>query len=218
MATHSSDPLTAAMTSILLPILQPNGFRRKTNRVLVRIRDDILQFFDLQLSAYGGKDFCVNYASLSLYCPRDYLILQPGDRLKQENGTEAWLSAATHDAANLSMHIVTRMTEAQAMVFFESTSSTEGLLAYLEKENWGSLHHLNLEKACCAAKLHHFPIAREYALQAIELYLKDGRSWCLEGIELCKQLLGEIENGSADALLAQWLDHSVGKLGLQKFL
>jgi hypothetical protein len=66
MAARSSDPLTAATTSILIPELRFFGFRRKTNRLIARIQDDILQFFDLQLEAYGSKGFCVNYASLSL--------------------------------------------------------------------------------------------------------------------------------------------------------
>src|SRR4051794_33981471 len=86
MAGRSSDPLTAATTSILIPELWSHSFRRKTNRIIARIQDDILQVFDLQLSAYGGKDFCINYASLSLFCPREYLILQPGARLTRENG------------------------------------------------------------------------------------------------------------------------------------
>jgi hypothetical protein len=67
MAVRSTDPLTAATTGILIPALRLQGFQRNSNRVIARIKDDILQFLDLQLSAYGGKDFCINYASISLF-------------------------------------------------------------------------------------------------------------------------------------------------------
>jgi hypothetical protein len=151
MAVQSSDPLTAATTIILIPELRSHGFRRKTNRIIARIQDDILQFFDLQMSAYGGKDFCVNYASISIFCPRAYLVLQPGARLKWENGAEAWLSAKTHNDADASMAKVAGMVKTQALPFFEATKSVDGLLECLKRENWGSQHHLYLEIAFCEA-------------------------------------------------------------------
>jgi len=218
MMALSTDPLTAATTAILLPALRAAGFRRKTGRVIARVHADILQFFDLQLEAYGGKVFCVNYASLPLFCPRDYWILQPGTRLNQANGCEAWVSAKTHDAADLSMGLVRQMAESQAMPFFESTKTPEGLLAYLEHENWGSQHHLNFEKACCEARLSRLPDARRHALRAIELYREDGRSWCTSGIELCERLLAAIDGAMVGDLLRQWTDHSIAKLRLEKLI
>ncbi len=121
MVVRSSDPLTAATTSILVPELRSHGFRRKTNRLLARIQDDILQFLDFQMSASGGKDFCVNYAAISLLCPRDYWILQPGTRLNRENGAEAWLPAKSHEDADASMAKVVNLVRTQALPFFERT-------------------------------------------------------------------------------------------------
>jgi len=214
--SRSTDPLTAATTTIPLPSLRSLEFRPKTNRVIARLSVGILQFFDLQLSAYGGKDFCVNYASLSLFRPRDYLILQPGDRLRGNNRAEAWMPAASGEAADASMREVTRMAHDQALPFFESTKTVEGLLACLENENWGSTHHLNLEKACCSAKLGRLSQAQGYALRAIELYREDGRAWCSEGIQHCERLLSAILTGEADGLLRAWETHSIEKLRLQK--
>jgi hypothetical protein len=214
MAVRSSDPLTAATTSILIPEFRPHGFRRKTNRIIARIQDDILQFFDLQLSTYGGKDFCVNYASMSLFCPRDYLILQSGARLKSATGAEAWLSATTHEDADASMAQVARLAQAQAWPFFEATKSIDGLLEWLKCENWGSRHHLYLEMAFCEARLGRVSEAKALALRAIELYREDGRDWCRQYIDLCGQLIAGIETNNLPEIFQRWLEHSDVKLGL----
>ena len=132
---RSADPLTAATTAILLPQIRPAGFRRKTNRVIARVCSDILQFLDLQLSAFGGKAFCVNYASISLFCPREFLVLQPGDRLRRDNGAEAWVSAKTHEEADESMKLVAQLFTIQALPFFDSTRTPEGLLASFQRES-----------------------------------------------------------------------------------
>lgn len=216
MAVRSSDPLTAATTSILLPELRCHGFRRKTNRVMARIQEDILQFLDLQMSAYGGKDFCVNYASISIFCPRDYFVLQPGSRLKWDNGAEAWLSAKAHDDADASMAKVANMVQTQALPFFESTKSVKGLLECLKRESWGSRHHLYLEMAFCEGRRGRFGEAEAHALRAIELYHEDGRDWCAEYIDLCQRLIAGIERDKLTEMFQQWINHSVRKLGLSK--
>ncbi len=216
MAARSSDPLTAATSSILIPELRLHGFRRKTNRLIARIQDDILQFFDLQLEAYGSKGFCVNYASLSLFCPRDYLILQPGARLKWENSVEAWLPAKTHEEADASMAKVVNMAQTQALPFFDATKSVAGLLECLKSENWASRHHLYLEMAFCEVRVGRFDDAKSHALQAIDSYREDGRAWCPEYIELCQRLIGAMESNKSAQMFQGWIDHSVGKLGLSK--
>ena len=216
MVVRSSDPLSASTTSILIPELRSHGFRRKTNRVIARIQDDILQFLDLQMSAYGGKNFCVNYASLSLFCPRDYLILEPGARLNGENGAEAWLSAKSHDDADASMAKIAKMVQTQALPFFEATKSVDGLLECLKREDWGSRHHLYLEIAFCEARRAQVGEAQAHALRAIELYREDGRDWCAEYIDLCQRLIAGIESDKLTEMFQHWLEHSIGKLGLSK--
>jgi hypothetical protein len=217
MARRSADPLTAASTSILLPSLRSAGFRRKSDRFITRVSADILQFFYLQLSAYGSKDFYVNYASISLFHPREDLQLQPGDRLRRESTGEL-LPAKTHAEADQSMKQVVQMAETQAIPFFESTKTARGLLLYLEKEKWGSLHHLNLEKACCAAALGRLPEARKYALLALDLYRRDDFDWRNQYVALCEQLVASIETHTTGGLLKQWRDYSISKLRLEKLV
>ena len=47
----------------------------------MRISDGILQLLNFQRSGFGGGDFCVNYASMPLFLPRDGIVLEPGGRL-----------------------------------------------------------------------------------------------------------------------------------------
>ena len=215
-ARRVADPLSAATRRILLPALRPYGLVRKTNRVTGRLVSGIFQFFDLQVSRWGGKDLCVNYASLALCPRREYLILQPGDRLRGANGGEAWLPAATIEEANASMEEVLTMLCEQAIPFFESTKTTEGLLIHLEQADWGSQHHLSFERACCAAKLGRMSEAATHVARAIDLYREDGRDWCNQYLEQCDDLLTAVRNREADALLRQWEAQSVANLRLEK--
>src|ERR1051326_9553378 len=105
---RSRDPLTAATSAILIPFLRPNGFRRASNRLIARLTDGMCQFLWLHLSGWVGKDFRVHYVTLSLFCPRDFLVLQAGDCLQRPNGSVLWLPAQTHELADESMATVIR--------------------------------------------------------------------------------------------------------------
>ena len=170
------------------------------------------------MSAFGGKDFCVNYAAMSLSLPRDYIVLSPGDRLRRDNGADAWLPATSHELADSSMQRVVEMANEQAVPFFQSSDTIRGLLGCLKKEHWGSRHHLSLEKAACHARLGHTDNARSCASRAIKLYRKDGRDWCEGYVLLCEELLTALEAGTSERLLCDWRRHSVDKLGLARFL
>jgi hypothetical protein len=210
--TRSKDPLTAAATSILLPALRPYGFERKTNRVIARVCSaDILQFFDLQLGSYGSKDFCVNYASISLVCPRDYLILEPGNRLSHRNGAAAWFSAVTHEEADSSMLEVAKMAVGQAVPFFDRSRTLADQLGLHHSDK----HHGCLEMACLSARLGRTEDAVAYALRAIKLYREDGREWCPQYITHCEALINSIQAGNYVQLLGEWRDHSIATLRLE---
>jgi hypothetical protein len=213
---RSADPLVAATTSILLPALRPLGFRRKSDRVIARVHADILQFFDLQLSSYGGKRFCVNYASLPLSPPRDCLVLAYGDRLRGEAGGEVWFDSSTHDRADEAMGRVAALAQAQAVPFFEATASIEGLLARISRFALAEQHHGILDRACCMARLERFDEAHALALQAVVRYRKDGRPFCAAYVELCDQLIAGLAEETAGELLRRWVERSVGALRLEK--
>jgi hypothetical protein len=216
MRQRSKDPLTAATTSILLPALRPLNFGRKTNRLILRISDDILQFIDLQLSSFGDKSFCVNYASIPLFSPRDYLVLQPGDRLRKK-GAEAWWSSSDQKVAGHSMTEIVNLLKEQAIPFFNKTETVSGLLKVLLAANWAAKHHLEFERACCRASLHEFDEARRHLNLAIDLYKADGRAWCAKKIDEAKQLLKAIEDHKSSECLQNWRRYSMTKLQLEKF-
>lgn len=213
---RAKDPLTAATTSLLLPALEPLGFRKKSSRVIGRIRSDILQFLDLQVSSFGSKDFYVNYASVSLFLPREFLVLQPGGRLRNAGGAEAWWPASSHDIAIASMQEVVPAFQNQVTPFFTSTETVEGLLGFLLTEDWASQHHLKFELGCCLAILGRIEEAERHLTQAISLYRADGRKWCQDYITKCEELIAAIRRGVASELFQEWTRWSVRGLRLEK--
>lgn len=215
---RSADPLTAATTAILRPAIRPDGFDLLSRRSFARVRAGILHFIDLQLSTWGGKMFCVNYAAISLYSPRDHFVLEPGDRLRKESGGEKWWPADNHDSANNSAFEVVKALKAQALPFFDRAQTTAGYLEIMERKKGGSFHHLLFERACVYARLELNGAAKEALAAAIRLYGEDGRSWCAACIVRCEELLAAIERGRVEALLTQWTDKSIGSLRLEKFL
>ena len=213
---RSKDPLTASATSLLLPALRPLGFKKKSARVIGRIRNEIFQLLDLQVSSFGSGDFCVNYASVALFCPREFLVLQPGSRLRNASGVEVWWPARSHDMANASMQEVVQALQGQAIPFFEATGTVAGLLDLLLSENWASRHHLEFELGCCLVRLGRIEEAERHLTQGISLYQSDGRKWCQDGIARSEELLGAIRRGVASELLQEWTRQSVRKLRLEE--
>ncbi|MBX9693343.1 MAG: hypothetical protein K2Z81_13230 [Cyanobacteria bacterium] len=174
-----------------------------------------MQFFYIQMSGYGGKDFCINYASLSLFNPRDYLILHPGDRLR-ESGGELWVPSLSLEEADASMELCSQLAKEQAIPFFEATKTVEGLFNCLMQESWGSNHHLNAEIAFCLARLGRFEESIEHFRLAIDLYRQDNRSWCYTCVVLCEQVIESIRSKQIDETLKRFTDHSISRLRLSK--
>ena len=128
---RASDPLSAALTVILLPAVRPLGFHGKSGRLIVRVTDGILQLLNFQRSGFGGGDFCVDYASMLLFLPKRHIVLEPGGRLTgfQDRGrVDRWWQSSTHEHADESMSEVVEAFRAEARPFFESTASIAGLL------------------------------------------------------------------------------------------
>lgn len=66
---RSKDPLMASTTAILKPAAGAAGFEKLTARMFGRIRHDILQWFNVRVSMYGSREFCLNYSSQPLFIP-----------------------------------------------------------------------------------------------------------------------------------------------------
>jgi hypothetical protein len=107
---------------------------------------------------------------------------------------------------------ILKLVHEQAIPFFESTDSPDGLLKCLKAQDWGSRHHLEFEIACCLAKLGRTRESEKHAIRAAILYHKDGRPWAIESAKLADLLLASIHYGSVEDLLNLWTEHSVERL------
>jgi len=213
---RAQDPLTAALSDIFLPAVRRFGFERKSARLIVRISDGILQLLNFQKSGYGGGDFCVNYASMPLFMPREYIVLEPGGRLtgQQYPGQiDRWWPSATHESADRSMREVLDAFHGEGSRFFESTKTVIGLLEHLLPIRLDD-HHYEFERGACFARLGSVDEAVPRLRRAVTLYHEDGRDWCAEYADRATSLMRACESGTHSSLLVRWEEFSRTRLGL----
>lgn len=223
---RSSDPLTAAMTSILKPAISPLEFQKLGTRSFGRVSDGVLQYLDLQLSAWGSKDFAVNYAAITLHSPRDFIALASGGRLPRGKSGDGWWKSETHEFADASMRDVVERFAAHCVPWFERTRSTRGLLAVLLEQHaaFDRPHgHTLFDMGCCQAHLGETGMASDSLERAIVAYrdIHQGlpqATWCLDGVARCERLLMAIREERHTSQLAEWFAHSVRSLKLAKIL
>jgi hypothetical protein len=223
---RSKDPLTAATTSILKPIFAPLGFHKLGSRTFARVLDGVLQYFSFQLSAWGGKDFAVNYAAITLYSPRQHFVVQPGGRLPCGKSGDGWWASKTHaDADNSMRDVVSRLT-AHCLPWFGRTSTTAGLVKVLREEQARLVRphaHYLFDIGCCDARLGQLVEARQDLASAHATYQEwhremPVRTWCLDGAARCDRLLAAIENSEQQQLLEEWRTDSIRNLKLEKIV
>jgi hypothetical protein len=220
---RSKDPLTAAMTSILKPGVAHENFRRLSGRVFARVTDDILQFMYLQLSAYGSRDFCVNYSSIPLFAPREHLSWLIGGRFPRGKSHDGWWASATQDRADQSMREVVATFQTEVLPWFAKTENVVGLLAELEACGETPNAHLYFEIGCCHLWLSDRPAANVALNRARELYQGSyeempSREWCLLGVHQCDRLLEAIANVKTKDLLDAWRHKTITKLKLDRLI
>jgi hypothetical protein len=176
------------------------GFFRKTGRDIVRVSDGILQLVSFQKSGWCGGDFCVNYVSMLLFVPAEYVVLEPGGRLSGVGvgGPGRWWQSATHEQADDSMSQVVDAFKAEAVPFFESTRSVAGLLKHLLSIARHD-HHYEFWRGACFARLGFINEATRSLRRAVELYIEDGRPSCADYAEQTTRLLRACEARGAAA-------------------
>ncbi len=200
------------------------GFRKLGSRSFARVFDGVLQYLDLQLSAWGSRQFAVNYTAFTLYSPRDFFVLPCGGRLTRGKSPDGWWASKTHELADASMHDVAASIKTYCVPWFEKTRDTEGLLQVLLAEHTSFSRpdaHFLFDIGCCYTHLNRITLAKNALEQAISVYQEwyrelPDRKWCLQAITHCEHLLTAIHKSQYEQLLSEWLDHSVQHLKLDK--
>lgn len=213
---RAQDPLTAALSDIFLPAVRRFGFDRKSARLIVPISDGMLQLINFQKTGYGGGDFCVNYASMPLFLPRDHIVLEPGGRLTGQQfpgQIDRWWPSTTHEIADRSIAEVVDVFQSEGVAFLESTRTVSGLLEHLLPIRLDD-HHYEFERGACFARLGSVGEAVPRLRRAVALYHEDGRDWCAENAGRATSLMRACESGAQSSLLAQWEDFTRSRLGL----
>jgi hypothetical protein len=153
------------------------------------------------------------------------MVFQPGNRLPRYEKGDGWWASSTHDDADNSMRDIVEKFTAIALPWFERTHTTAALLAVLKEGNTEfdrpDAHYL-FAIACCQVHLGQLREAWTSLDQAVKIYQEWhqelSRTWCLEGISWCEQLLAAIRDSQYERLLTDWLAHSIKHLKLEKIL
>jgi hypothetical protein len=224
MQRTSKDPLTSATTKYLNPLLRDAGFKRYSNRSFAKIsNNEVFQYLDLQMSAYGGKDFAVNFCTILMTRRQEFIGSTTFKRLPRGLSHEGWWSALSHDSAYQSMQEICEKVTTVAVPWFESTSSASGLAIELEKMKV-HMHpnpHTFFELGCCYATTGDLGNANSALKRAVSLFQAaydemPARTWAVQERDLALSLIKAICEGIHQDLLAMWRQKTFEKLKLHK--
>jgi hypothetical protein len=230
------DALGAVLKSRFAPEVAGDDFQPLGSRNFVRIRGDLFQFMNFQLSAYGGRRFCVNYSTTNLCegweffgwhsdvgarfpCrvdpPQSWWKLGFGPA--REPG-EGWWESKSREFAESSISQVLEIYMKRVRGWMEATATPEAFIEELRKCNAGHSRcgHNKLAMACTLLRIGRTKEGLSAAELAKQLYLEDvaqnpGRDWCFERASRCDELLKD-----SVTTLVQWRAKSVANLKLEK--
>lgn len=220
---RAKDALTAATSTFLVPLLREHGFKKFGKRSFGRLmHDQVFQYIDLQLSAYGGKTFAVNCASLLITRLHTVVGSTTFRRLPRGKSNDGWWEAIHHDLADESMQDVREKVMQIVLPLFDSTSTAQGLAAELEIGKKHGNPHTYFELGCCYATVGDSSSALVPLREAIELFQKaydemPQRTWALSERSLAEELVGAIADGSYSSVLSNWREQTVTNLKLSAF-
>jgi len=199
------DELTSAVAKVWAPRLKEMSFKRAGRRDFVRLVDGIVQVVNFQVSAWGSRRFCVSVTAHTV-CGNEDRVGQPGFRLKGNKGADLWLPSEQSDQAESSVETAWKAAVEQAIPWFNTTSSLEGLIGVIRAEDWGSKHHQQFQIAIIEALLQRYEDAQVHAQSAIELYRADTRDWASAYCARAEELLTALRDGRPDELLTEWYE------------
>lgn len=219
---RAKDALTAATSTFLMPLLREHGFKKFGKRSFGRLmHDQVFQYIYLQLSAYGGKDFAVNYASLLITRLHATVGSPTFRRLPRGKSHDGWWEAMHHERADESMQDVRERVVNIALPWFDSTSTAQGLAKELDKLENVNAHTL-FELGCCHATADDIDAAGPPLQQAIRIFQEwydemPQRKWALSERALVEELVRGIADRSYRSLLSSWREQTVTNLKLSAF-
>ncbi len=218
---RAKDALTAATSTFLMPLLREHGFKKYGKRSFGRLMDDcIFQYVHLQLSAYGGKDFAVNYASILIACPHEG-TRSTFRRLPKGKSSDGWWQAMHHERADKSMLDVRDRMMNIALPWFDSTSMPLGLSEELAK-----IEHAHpstfFELGCCYATDGNLEAAKASLREALRIFKESyitalHHEWMLGECAQIESLLAAIASGNHTNLLSRWKEQTMTKMKLSGF-
>jgi hypothetical protein len=214
---RSKDALTAATNTYLKPFLIESGFHHISIRRFAKVRNEVLHFIGLQLSAYGSRDFCVNYASQSLLVPNDVIDIGFGDRLRMQR-SETWWPSKSHEEADVAMQDVVVLIKKQAITHFDETRSTKDYLKVITSRKNRRKSYYVMYRACCSARVGKKKLARKSAQESIKLCQSVNPDYwgshIGHRIQVMQNLLAAIDKGNEQDLLDEWMDQTIRALDL----
>lgn len=222
MIIRSKDFLTAATTRFWAPSLREHGFRKYTNRSFARVTNEcVFQYIDLQLSAFGGKNFAVNYASMLITRLQENVGSTTFRRLPRGKSHDGWWNAKSHEMADESMQDICDKTKSIALPWFDSSSSASGLAIELASLAEYGNPHTFFELACCYATTGDLGAVNVPLQEAIRRFQKaydDNHlcTWALKERALAEELATSIADGTHARLLSRWRDLTAAKLKVEK--
>jgi hypothetical protein len=219
---RAKDPLTAATTSFWAPLLREHGFRKYTSRSFGRVTNNcVFQYIDLQLSAFGGKDFAVNYSSVLITRLHEHVGSTTFRRLPRGKSHDGWWSAKTHERADKSMQEICDKTKNIALPWLDSTSSALGLAKELVILAEHGNPHTFFELGCCYVTAGDLAAANAPLLEAIRRFQHaydemPARTWAMTERSLAEELVAAIANGTHESLLSRRREQTCVNLKLEK--
>ena len=220
---RSKDPLLAAITTYLKPVMTEAGFKRLSRQSFARISNDILQHVSLGRSSWGSKLIKVSYGSMITTYKHTFIGGIDGTiaRLTSSPSAPSLWSARTHETADTAMQDIVQQFRVVAQPYFFRTNSPQKLAMEIKKNAYPG-GHAYFKMGCCFTTIGHLERALSCLEEAGILYREDykGRQaqWLIDHIEMTDELLLAIKAGTHQETLSKWKAATIENLKLQTLM
>jgi len=221
------DWLSVALRSHFTPGVADYHFQQTNQRTFVRVNGSLCQFMHFQLASGGGRQFCVNYSTISLALPLEHLawLNGIGGRFPRGKSDSGWWKSDTEDRASQSILEVLLVLRDQVLPWFEETATLDGFIQVLTDRRatpHGQLDsHLLLCRAVCRITAGDAQRAKDDLHEArleftTDLAARPFTTFNSDLIATCDRLLSAIDAGTVMDLLASGQATSERNLGVRR--